>query len=369
MKLTNDSIDLYLPYENLKKYRPFSRITLRVYAFFIMFSNLFTPKNVIKTKRTTLLNKNVNANQWVDKIINTFQITKNSEKTNLIVKLKLNNTNYHFYNLLQKKIATLIPTEANRPTIDLKIIGEKAPVQKKFFGIVGGVGPLSDAAILDLTIKKLYAETVKIHLYSSPPPRQQNFITLLKNLWNYCINLKKFLRKTSINRYSIASNTAHLNFNFLQRLARNRIFNLVNQVVENISASKTKNTRILILGTFQGRKKFLYEKLFKKNKIKSFSLPLKTALSVQKIIDNVKANKNDLQNSVRLVNLIKKKVIQAQKQDKSITHILLGCTELPLCLEFFGKDFQKKLEAEIGVKIINTEKTFAKIIANQISKS
>ena len=122
------------------------------------------------------------------------------------------------------------------------------------------------------------------------------------------------------------------------------MFNLVNQVVENISANKTKNTRILILGTFQARKKNLYEKLFKKNKIKSFSLHLKTALSIQKIIDDVKANKNDLRNSVRLVNLIKKKVIQAQKQDKSITHILLGCTELPLCLEFFGKDFQKKLE-------------------------
>ena len=78
---------------------------------------------------------------------------------------------------MQEAIAKKYPHEFSRPKIKVNFLfGKKESITKnQTIGILGGMGPLSDANLMKLIMKKLESTNVAkgtaINLYSIPPPR------------------------------------------------------------------------------------------------------------------------------------------------------------------------------------------------------
>lgn len=301
--------------------------------------------------------------EWCKAIIEQFKIKENGTASRKTIALNLLADRYNYYCELQKEIAKLIPLESNRPVIDLCLCGSESADQQLSFGIIGGVGCLSDAAILKLTLEKLQQKgvlnRVKINLYSAPPPRT-NFEWAQRGI-AYRQGLKKFLSRQDISNYCIASNTAHLRLAALQNWSGNKMVNLVNSVVNSLLPEKNKKN-ILILATLSSHKGKLYPKVLKQQEIACLTLNKKGPDKIQKIINTVKSGKHDAINSARFLKILKEALDHAQEKGEPITHILLGCTELAIALG--DESIQKALKNAYGVEIVDSEKIFAETITD-----
>lgn len=263
---------------------------------------------------------------------------------------------YKFYQKLQDEIAKLIPIEADRPTIILKIRGKNRtssstePTSKKAdYAYIGGTGPLSDAAALGGIVEeygnKKSLDTFSADLISCPPPRDKSILRTK----HYLLTMNKFISGCDSNYYCLLSNTAHLNINNLIKLLRTKkmnfvVENLVDKIVDEISSKEgwektgilTNNSHILVCGTIVAHDKKLYPNKFKKKNINSH-LPVDKIL-LQKLIDLIKSGKVNVRNEEfdgrtpgeELVLFLIGEMEKLKKTDSSITHLLLSCTELPM---------------------------------------
>lgn len=308
---------------------------------------------------------------WAEKVIQHYGVAKGKNCYQIKIKLDLPffiDTvegplfGHTYYGELQKQIAELKKGEddSQKPSIDLKLVGKNTSAKEvSEFAILGGVGCLADADLLERTMRKLIANKaplnqIKISLYSNPPPRE---ISEAVNAPSFINRMVKFIRKPH-KRFYIASNTAHVNFKTLNRLGNHLGVNMVQKIAETIQ--KTPDPHVLVLGTTQAKRAALYPKQLTALGVDHHTTNEKEQMVLQEEIN--KQKHNTIQDEgTRLLIAIKKIVSRVRSSGGQVNQILLGCTELPAIL----KNQLQKLENELHVKVIDSQEEFAQMIANE----
>lgn len=301
---------------------------------------------------------NENEEYWSKRILQNIDNQKVAQSTNWsMITIRFNQfppEKISYYLALQLEIAKQIPIEANRPTIDLRIRGENCKIDSNCIGILGGMGPISDAEIMQSAIKKLsdtQMKKLKVDLFSAPPPRTawQKFQRGI----DYLSKVRSFVLRPYIHSVYLTSNTAHVNFSKWSSRCENKLVNMIDIVVTKL----TPKAHYLILGTKEAYNKKLYPNKLQAQHIPYSDVSLENSLVLQKIIDHAKANQLSLKDRQCLYQIIE--ICKLEK--RNITHILLGCTELSLVLPN-----TKELQEKLGVIAVHTEDIFATIISEHL---
>lgn len=263
-------------------------------------------------------------------------------------------------------VASRIPEEYQRPIVDLKIyFGPKHLVShKNTIGILGGMGPLSDANLIELIVSQMLSSGMEgknigmLHLLSLPPPRTT--IDQISGGPSYALRLTSFLRQDYAS-FFLASNTAHVYFESLQFIAGSkRIVNLPLSVANQIANHpQLSNEPVLILGTMKAWDYHLYEELFNHEGVSFKTLSVQDQARIQEWIDRIKTSKLEKHHSHMLYQEI---LLLARKY--GTLNILLGCTELPLGLSDYAGNLYRE-----GFLLFDTEKIFAEYIAKALRET
>lgn len=294
---------------------------------------------------------------WCERILEDFNITSGADASGIIIQIKnFPPEQIHYYLALQHAIADRIPSEPLRPTIDLQIRGSNTNDSQPALGIMGGMGPLSDAEIISGVVAAAYkagqVSTLKIDLFSAPPPRTMG--QKLKRGMKFLSNVSKFATRENIQKIYMTSNTAHASEAAWQKRLHNKLVNLVDCVVAREVSVKTNKVKgelprlYVVLGTKEAYDKNLYPEKLKKNHLSFFPVFTDESVELQTIIDTAKAGHPEVVKQ-RFVDL----VIAKQKQSGA-THALLGCTELPMISHLLSPE---ELEA-LNLQLIDTEAIF-----------
>ena len=324
--------------------------------------------------------ENETKKEWVSKIMeNCLDIdSKNESSKKICLKLPMNKIK--FYKELQEKIADRLPKESTRPTIELEIIGDNAKIDAEYdFGIIGGVGCLSDANLITDTVTEMLknnpeeAQNIKIHLLSCPPPRG---LLESKGLLKYGMRISNFFKQNHA-KTIIASNTAHVNFDFLKKFdKKGTLEHIPKKIATGIKTDRHTNSQghknVLVMGTMQAYKAKLYPKILasKEVKVDSQKVNKKQAKELQRIIDNVKSNKLNDQDKESFLSMIKDSIEDSiEEHSEKPSHLLLACTELPLIIntikEEQGQDFFNQ-EPYKGVNFVDSEHEMSQFIQNTV---
>jgi aspartate/glutamate racemase len=275
-----------------------------------------------------------------------------------LLKITLTYDNIAKYLNLQKFIANNIKDEDKRLYIELTInptgdYHDKVPIP-----LIGGMGPLSDAALTVKLINKLKIKR-KFILYSIPPPRS------IKGVFDrariYLNNINTIFKLHKQNNIYLLSNTAHLNLNKISKLNKKikkkyNYYDLTKKVIETINNDKSnKNNPLIVLSTINSYDNKLYTSKFGDNEI---ILKKDEASLIQKAINDLKKNGRDTRNIINKI--IIKKISKLPYGNKPI-RLLLGCTELSLWKENNKKTINNYI-------IYDTEEIFVNSIIENINK-
>lgn len=380
---------------------------------------------------------------WVDMVMNFIKSAKDGSSKNLFdnkcawgIHIVFNNfrpEDLEYYQALQERIAQEITDEQGvhveqlRPTITLKIRGKNYTDSKTpFFGYIGGTGPLSDAATI-LSVREQYSasgnnpnDNLCVDLISAPPPRLRSTFNKLMNperIYVYVRRVTKFMTESGSSNFILLSNTAHLNiftakvikflthtFNLdLEKVAQDilnkspdALNDMTKRVVDNIENgdidqgklikfNKGQN-KVAIFGTKEARKNNLYGKMFKAKQM-NYAYPSKDTKEkhgdeLQKIIDSIKngfstinqPNKNTTAGEDLVQHMI-------DHLDGTESHILLSCTEIPMCFhatdpttnktyrDLFEEAYAKKFHNKALPYIIDTEEKFVEYSMEMLLKN
>jgi aspartate/glutamate racemase len=111
--------------------------------------------------------------------------------------------------------------------------------------------------------KKGLSQFCTVNLLSAPPPR--DFWEVVSKGFSYAWRLYAFLQEERELVY-LASNTAHIHFDWISKMSRGCLVNLTDYVADKVQ-SVLENPYVLIVGTKAGQKANLYGKLFAERSI------------------------------------------------------------------------------------------------------
>lgn len=269
----------------------------------------------------------------------------------------------HDYLKMQKAIARKIPNEYSRPIFDIRYIyDDYRPVTNQgSIGILGGIGPVSDANIIRLMMAKLDPDRIDsgamIHLFSVPPPRKTHD-QIIRGL-SYMGRITRFLRR-GYDHYFLASNTAHLNYRKIDWLAgSDRLRHLPQIIADRIEAyhaAENFEKAILILGTTKARQKRLYGRIFDEKNMAYAEIGMDHQHELQAWIDRVKEGRINDEDRKQLKDFVINLGLVYQAQS-----LLLACTELPLGLGRLMEELRRE-----GFKVYDTEEMFSDIMVEFI---
>lgn len=267
------------------------------------------------------------------------------------------------YSCLQHRLAQLIPQESRRPTIELLVASSDWNETYGSYGIVVGMGPLSDSQILKEVLQHYNSSDNKkpfrLHLLSIPPPRTPYELMTKGPL--YFWRISSFLQN-SFHCVFLASNTAHTHLSFLRSLSKSPIVDLTQSVVDSIPSGDSST---LLLCTVAAHRSLLYETLFRNRQLPYLTPEPDQKERIQLIINSTKEGKSLSSNEtsdhlgMELYELILSMTIHAAGQRAK--RILLGCTELPIALRNYHH-----ILSQDGFELLDTEKIFAKVISEFI---
>ena len=311
--------------------------------------------------------KNENSIDWTNRVLRDHAIYPGNNYCQQCITLELSPGQASYYCDLQKAIAQRLPQESHRPTIDLTIKGSKVQAQGAKFslGVLGGVGPISDSVIVQQTFENLKpeeAEHIQVNVFSCPPPRTKS--EMAKSLADYGLNMQRFSSRKELGAYVVASNTAHVNLKMLKDTMGfgDRMQNMVAEVAGQIQHDDPKG--VLVLGTSMAYDKDMYPGQLEMREVTAVRVqPASRQSELQKIIDRTKRSGNDSERQ-KLYDFAVKQINEYKKQTgEEVTHVLLGCTELPMAL---GEEGMRALAEDTGVRIVDTEAVFAKTFATML---
>jgi aspartate/glutamate racemase len=269
------------------------------------------------------------------------------------------------YSALQEEIAKLIPRESMRPTIELFVTSSDWREEDGCYGIIGGMGPLSDSQILNEVLQHYSSSNQKkpfrVHLLSIPPPR--TLCELIAKGPLYFWRLSSYLQN-SFHCIFLASNTAHTNLSLLRSLSKSPIADLTQIVVESIPSDESST---LLLCTLAAHQSQLYETQFLNRQLPHLTPATEQKERIQQLINFTKEGKSLASNEashdlgLELYELILLLVTSHPTSAQRPTRILLGCTELPIAI----RNYVEILERD-GFELLDTEKIFAQVISEFI---
>ena len=369
------------------------------------------------------LSDNQEIKDWVAGVIDKIKMSHNNANNGTYNNLVLILDNFPvaavtYYKALQEEIASIVPCEYKRPMIIVDVRGEckiEVPyhkIDKSNIGIIGGTGPVSDAAALCKLVETAKVSNPDLFKYfravvfSIPPPRLEWYADFFQHILRYKQALTTYVWKYPAKSYCLLSNTSHLYFDklgFLLGRDQERLFNMVEINANDIA----ENSNLLILGTERAHDK-LYAPLFEKRPTVypifprtdwvadnvrvascgdlSFTIPGNRAKKLQWLIDQTKSGHANLQITLQgdeefpdQVTTIGDMFIdfvieQMQRSDKKINSILLACTELSVlldCQNEHGESYRDVLitrlknECEHDIMLYNSEKMFVTIMSMQ----
>jgi len=358
--------------------------------------------------------------EFVRLVLKKYSILKGHNCASALINLRLKVSEWHYYPLLQEKIAELIPLENQRPTIDLTLTESKENNVPESVGIAGGTGPLSDSDLFSKVvallqpISKIDWTRFAINLYSSPPPRE--LIESVSRIF-YIERMADFTSRGH-NRYYLASNTAHINLRMFRwtiyatsgiRLRMTPGNDTVVDLAEYVSNAVAKPSNdqppeVLILSSLQSYDSQLYPgylntkglegKEHEKRPVETVGdasnqvphsatqIPNKPiehghyftvgnhsrAELLQDYIDIAKSG-NIEEAGQRISEFILDELHLIHQKGGHVNRIILGCTELPMALK---GDLLKTLKNEIRfyyndqVEFFDTEELFSQKIASDV---
>ena len=325
-----------------------------------------------------------------------------------------------WYLELQMRISKLIPNEARRPVFKIDFVHGKQPCSKRML-VCGGMGPISDGELLVRVFTNVLSSSSSssssspppflLQLLSIPPPR--TFFSILTRGPTYLYRVRRFLHSAPpLANVYLASNTAHVHLNALRRLGGgSAIVDLSEHVAAFVlrlstrrdapqtqtqtplSASSSSSSSsssppplsppvVLVVGTTQARRNSLYERRLQSHGGLAVVSPTPSEQSfVQRSIDETKANGELEDGGKGLFDMIVRRATTATATAATTTTtttaattgkeeegrkaegaiVLLGCTELPIALRHRIKELE-----DLGFTVVDTEKVFARIMADDL---
>jgi aspartate racemase len=204
----------------------------------------------------------------------------------------------------------------------------------KKIAIIGGVGPQAShylyGKVMKLAQIKYKARDnqnfPEIVLYSTPVP---DFISNKKSIVKAKQMFERVLadfNSINVSHIAIASNTVHLLLDFFKSKTKAEFITITNAVVEKIL--KDKRTKVGVLASPMTINLGLYKKPLRQKEIKVIYPDKKDINKVEEMIRAVIAGENN--------GNLKKDYIKVVQRlfNKGVQAIILGCTELPLAINY-----------------------------------
>jgi len=232
---------------------------------------------------------------------------------------------------------------------------------KKYYpsiGIVGGTGP---EATIDVQKKLFFVMQNKLSPYRDQDyyrvivdndpnliDRSDAIINHKEEIIDYYVRKIKNFEKSGVDIVLIACNTAHA---FLKKIKENTTIVIVDVIAETADYIAKNNTienigLLASLGTFKSE---IYKEKFSQYNIKVLNLPKSKIHIIHNAIYGIKGGISDRNNSVIQVKKFYNNIYGLKEyalhpiyyisdvlmyiKSKNITHVILGCTELPLILD------------------------------------
>jgi len=226
-------------------------------------------------------------------------------------------------------------------------------------GIIGGVGPQATSVLYSEIMKfaqKKYGASENddyphIIIESIPIP---DFISDKENIDEALLMLKKVvinLENTGCKRLCIASNTVHLLIDDLKRSNNVDFTSMINMVAKRCRDLNMKKVGIVASNVTIESK--LYEKALEKFDIEIIKPDKNQRMVIDKIIRYVLAGEDNGRERKAYIQILN------DLMDNGAEGIILGCTELPLAINY---------EA-LGNKVINSMKVLAETIVDYYYKN
>ncbi|NRA44985.1 MAG: aspartate/glutamate racemase family protein [Oligoflexales bacterium] len=271
--------------------------------------------------------------------------------------------NLRTYKNLQQEIAKRIPREYDRPIIELKVFfrqKQNTSAPNREIGILGGIGPLSDANIMERLGERLSPLPQRhgsmLHLLSMPPPR-----TVWDQMLGGFLYLRHLYRFTSQNYqfFFLASNTAHLHYGKFSYLTDAQTFHLPQAVVDKlVQEQDLKSVRVLVLDTNKASSAGLYQGLLKQNDINYRLLAPPERQELDQWIEKVKSGPISKQDRHQFYLFVA--ALSARHQ---INTIILACTEIPLALSAYIPKL-----VENGIHVMDSESILVEAITSYLKE-
>ncbi|SMF52585.1 aspartate/glutamate racemase family protein [Pseudobacteriovorax antillogorgiicola] len=264
----------------------------------------------------------------------------------------------HAYYELQNTLAASTPVEWERPIIELFIQSPWASQQR--IGLLGGMGPLSDARIIDAlgeSIDENTLSSMSIHLLSLPPPR--TMWQILRGGWNYGYHLQRFMRH-NYQKYFLVSNAAHLNHSLISFFSgAHRVFHLPRYVANHMTHRHgIQDSPSLILSTDALRQAKLYQDLLRAKGMQALQLDDSDQGLVSAWIQTVKQGRLSATGKEEFSNFLSQ---MAEKY--KVKSLLLACTELSIAYHYSVTP-----NSQQGFTIIDSEKLLLNAIQSALQQ-
>lgn len=207
-------------------------------------------------------------------------------------------------------------------------------ITKKKIGIIGGVGPQSTNFIYEKIIQfsqskynaKNNADYPRLVIESVPVP---DFISNKNNIEKakqMLINATKSLSDSGATRLCIGSNTVHILLEELNKYTKVPFLSMIKLVVNKCVKNRFK--KVGVLGTPVLITSGLYTKELEKNGIEAINPNNEQMKIIENIIRDVIAGRKDSNHKNSYIGVLN------DFFSKGCESIILGCTELPLAVDY-----------------------------------
>jgi aspartate racemase len=232
--------------------------------------------------------------------------------------------------------------------------GDSMKKQTRKIGIIGGVGPQAThylyGKIIELSQRTYGAanndDYPHLTIESLPIPdfiSNTDKLPVALNMLSECVNR---LEEQQVNRICIASNTVHLTLPELQKSTSIRFISMIDEVSEKCLHYGFK--QVGLLGTPVLTKSNLYVEALAKRQIKLITPEKEKLHIIEEIIRGVLSGNHHNIDKNTYTSLIHALF------DQGANAIILGCTELPLAIDY----------SVYGKRIINSDEVLAEAIVD-----
>jgi len=347
----------------------------------------------IKPPSRDALHDQSSIGKWVEQTLEKFKTENLFDRSKIALIENFPPECVDYYKALQEAIAKKSPDEEYRPLICLNIRGkDRDNSSPADIGMAGGMGPLSDATILEKLFKEMDQNTKDNFsgvMYSMPPPR--SFWNQLTSFWGFSSLYKSLREALPCTFLHILSNTGHLGRRAWEEdivfggKELGLVYDMTAPVANEIQKVAGPNAPVLILGTKRASDNRLYQDLLENRGLQPI-VPTgeyegeEAADYLQKIIDQVKAgNVNEkFPGSEDTYGDKFIEFVENYATKNKCNSLLFSCTELPMLLhthrqgsqETYFDKLQEKLHA-IGkndMKYYDSEDIFVNTIQQSNTK-